>query len=177
MYRRRLSGRTALPNFLRARPLLLWIVIALVAAAVWQAERLVAPITGAPQVVDGDSLRVGGVEIRLFGMDAFEHRQTCSRAGRAWPCGAVATRSLREAIAGRQVACRMRDRDRYGRTVAVCMAGDRDLGAHMVHIGYAVAYGAYEAEERGAREAGRGAWSSDFETPADWRARNPRPVR
>jgi len=38
----------------------------------------------------------------------------------------------------------------------------------------AVAYGAYQAEERDAHEARRGVWASSFERPAAWRARHPR---
>ena len=42
----------------------------------------------------------------------------------------------------------------------------------MVAGGHAVAYGAYQLEERAARNAGRGIWSSRFERPADWRAKH-----
>jgi endonuclease YncB( thermonuclease family) len=44
----------------------------------------------------------------------------------------------------------------------------------MVGAGQAVAYGAYQAEEREAREARRGVWASTFEHPAVWRGRHPR---
>jgi endonuclease YncB( thermonuclease family) len=36
------------------------------------------------------------------------------------------------------------------------------------------AYGADELEERAARNADRGIWSSRFEPPAAWRAKHPR---
>jgi endonuclease YncB( thermonuclease family) len=65
----------------------------------------------------------------------------------------------------------------YGRTVAVCFVGALDLGAAMVKGGFAMAYGAYEADEREARDARRGVWSSSFERPAAWRARHPRTGR
>ena len=39
----------------------------------------------------------------------------------------------------------------------------------MVSAGWAVAYGAYDLEERRARAAGAGAWAGTFERPADWR--------
>jgi len=35
-----------------------------------------APITGVPRIVDGDSLVIGGVKIRLHGIDAPERNQT-----------------------------------------------------------------------------------------------------
>ena len=44
----------------------------------------------------------------------------------------------------------------------------------MIRGGFAVAYGAYEADEREARDARRGIWASDFETPSAWRAKHPR---
>ena len=53
------------------------------------------------------------------------------------------TRALRERIAGRSVECAERDRDRYGRIVAVCRVGGADLNAWMVEQGWAVAYRKY----------------------------------
>ena len=150
------------------------LALAALAAAGWFARRETADITGSAQVIDGDSLVVAGVEIRLYGIDAPEYRQTCFRRGRPWACGVDATRTLRALIASRPVACRAREEDRYGRTVASCAVDGRDLGAAMVVGGHAVAYGAYEQEERAARNAGRGIWSSRFERPADWRAKHPR---
>jgi endonuclease YncB( thermonuclease family) len=47
----------------------------------------------------------------------------------------------------------------------------------MVAGGHAVAYGAYDGEERAAREARRGIWSSSFDRPAAWRAKHPRDPR
>lgn len=153
------------------------VVVAMLATLAWWAEWYPPGISGAVRVIDGDSLVVEGVEIRLFGIDAPEARQSCVRDGKAWPCGREATRRLRAMIAGRAVACRAREEDRYGRAVATCEAGADDLGAMIVRSGFAVAYGAYEAEERSARDHKRGIWDSTFETPAVWRARHPRPHR
>ncbi|HET9904197.1 MAG TPA: thermonuclease family protein [Xanthobacteraceae bacterium] len=152
------------------------VAAALAIAAARYSERGGEVITGAARAIDGDSLWVGEREIRLFGIDAPEFRQTCERAGRSWACGREAAETLRAAIAGRQVECRARDRDRYGRIVAVCSAGGVDLGAAMVKSGLATSYGAYAADEREARDARRGLWSSRFERPADWRAHHPRPA-
>ncbi len=134
------------------------LALAALAAAGWFARRETADITGSAQVIDGDSLVVAGVEIRLYGIDAPEYRQTCFRRGRPWACGVDATRTLRALIASRPVAA--------------CAVDGRDLGAAMVAGGHAVAYGAYEQEERAARNAGRGIWSSRFEPPAAWRAKH-----
>ena len=154
--------------------------IAGLAAVGWLTERRAAPvagrddIVGLARVIDGDSLVVAGVEIRLYGIDAPEYRQICLRGRRPWACGIDATYALRTMIGSRRVACASREQDRYGRTIAVCSAGGVELNAAMVAAGNAVAYGAYQAEERTAREARRGIWASTFERPAAWRAKHPR---
>jgi endonuclease YncB( thermonuclease family) len=149
-------------------------VLALLGAAGWLAQRHGQPadISGPARVIDGDSLVVAGVEVRLHGIDAPEYRQYCYRRGRPWRCGIDATRVLRALIANRPVACRRHEEDRYGRTVATCSVDGTDLGAAMVAGGHAVAYGAYAVEERAARNAGRGIWSSRFDPPAAWRAKH-----
>ncbi|HAO57515.1 MAG TPA: hypothetical protein DCR05_05145, partial [Alphaproteobacteria bacterium] len=44
------------------------------------------------RIVDGDSLKSGKLSIRLFGIDAPEGRQNCTRAdGSEWTCGKAAT--------------------------------------------------------------------------------------
>jgi endonuclease YncB( thermonuclease family) len=155
----------------RTRFFVTWLFIAAVVAfGVWFSEQQREAIAGSARVIDGDSLKIAGRDIRLFGIDAPEYLQTCMRAGRAWPCGREAAEALRLAAAGREVVCRARDLDRYGRTVAICQAGGVDLGAAMIKGGLAVAYGSYEADEREARDARRGIWSSSFDRPADWRA-------
>jgi endonuclease YncB( thermonuclease family) len=159
----------------RARLFLLCAMLAGgLAAAGWFIDRRTATIVGTARVIDGDSLIVAGGEIRLYGVDAPELRQTCLRGGFAWNCGAEAAAALRAATAGREVLCRPRDHDRFGRTIAVCTAGGVDLGAAMVKGGLAVALDAYTADEREARDARRGIWSSSFDRPAAWRAKHPR---
>jgi endonuclease YncB( thermonuclease family) len=162
----------------RTRSFAVWALIAAaIAAAAWFFEQSGQAIVGSARIIDGDSLAVAGVEIRLYGIDAPELAQTCIRAGESWPCGREAAAALRLAAAGREVTCRARDEDRFGRVVAVCHAGGVDLGAAMIKGGLAVAYGAYAADEREARDARRGIWSSTFDRPVDWRARHPRSDR
>lgn len=162
----------------RARFFLLCVLLAgLVAATAWHIDRARPRLGGSVRVIDGDSLVVGGTEIRLFGIDAPELRQTCTRAGRAWNCGSEAMQALRRMTAGREVSCQARERDRFDRVVATCRAGELDLAAAMVRGGYATAYGAYDADEREARDARRGLWAGEFDRPAAWRARHPRSAR
>lgn len=142
----------------------------MVAAAIPSAVAAGAAIEGAARAIDGDSLMVAGVEIRLAGMDAFEWNQNCGD----FACGAAATARLRSAIAGEVVSCIARGRS-YDRTVAVCRAGGRDLGAALVAAGLALdspRYGPdYGAAEAAAAKARRGAWAHRFMKPWDWRRR------
>lgn len=136
-------------------------------------------LAGGARAIDGDSLEVDGVEIRLFGIDAPEALQTCQDgAGAQWHCGREAARTLRRLIDTGAVACRAHEEDAYGRAVARCAAGDMDLGAEMVRLGMAVVliegitqYATQVAEARAAR---RGLWQGSFVEPADWRAAQPR---
>ena len=129
--------------------------------------------TGPARVIDGDTLDVGGVRIRLHGIDAPESKQSCQAGGKRWSCGHEATRALSGRIGGRSVSCQERDRDRYGRVVAVCSASGTDLNAWMVAEGWAFACrwysNAYVAQESGARTARRGVWRGDVIPPWDWR--------
>lgn len=43
--------------------------------------------SGRATVIDGDTLEVAGVRVRLWGIDAPESRQTCLRAEPPYPCG------------------------------------------------------------------------------------------
>jgi len=49
------------------------------------------------------------------------------------------------------------------------MAATTELNSAMIEAGWAVAYGAYEAQETQARKAGRGLWRGDFMRPQEWR--------
>ena len=55
---------------------------------------------------------------------------------------------LRSRIAGRPVECaeRDRDRDRYGRIVAVCRVDGADVNAWMVAQGWTVVYRKYSTD-------------------------------
>jgi len=133
-------------------------------------------IAGTARVIDGDTLVVAEVRVRIFGIDAPESRQSCTAGdGHDYFCGRVAASALAEKIAGRPVTCRPRTTDRYGRTVAVCFdAGDEDLGAWMVRAGVAIAYRTYSTvyvdDEDTARRARRGLWAGEFVEPSKWRA-------
>lgn len=126
-------------------------------------------VSGAVRLIDGDSLFVGGNEVRMKGIDAPEGRQTCTRDGRSWDCGNAARDELRRLIGNDAVQCNVLERDKHGRYLATCSAGGRDLNAGMVASGMAVAYGAYLREQGDAKARRRGLWGSQFQQPRDWR--------
>lgn len=132
-----------------------------------------SPIVGSAEVVDGDTLRIGGTTIRLSGIDAPEANQNCTRDGANWACGTASARQLTALVEGRQVACAVRDVDAYGRSVAVCSVGGLELNRTMVAAGWAVAFRRYSvdyvADEAGAKAARAGIWTSSFVLPEDYR--------
>ncbi|WP_368517551.1 thermonuclease family protein [Rhizobium sp.] len=124
---------------------------------------------GSFYVIDGDTLSANGERLRLKGIDAPEYRQHCQRNGGDWACGEEARKALATMIKTGAPECRGRERDRYGRLLVTCVAGDVDINAAMVRNGMAISYGAYASEERSARQAKAGLWASDFEKPSDYR--------
>lgn len=130
-------------------------------------------LSGTPRIIDGDTIGIGNIRIRLHGIDAPEAKQTCTAGDKQWPCGREATKALTEIIADRSVSCNRRDVDRYGRIVAVCRIGHVDLNAWMVGNGWAVAYRRfsmdYVRDENEAKEARKGMWRDEFMLPWDWR--------
>lgn len=127
-------------------------------------------IRGTAHVVDGDSLNIGRSRIRLVGIDAPEGPQTCKRSGREWDCGEDARRHLAQLIAGQIVSCRVRERDKHARALAVCSTTrEANINAAMVASGFAISYGNYRSQENDARAGKRGLWSGEFQNPRDWR--------
>lgn len=135
-----------------------------------------ADVAGPARVIDGDTLVVAGVRVRLEGIDAPETGQTCERGSAGpWECGAAATKELSRLTEGRTVTCRSKGTDKYGRMLGVCFAGGEDLNELMVRRGLAWAFlrysQSYVEAEREARAARIGIWQGETEAPWDYRAR------
>jgi adenine-specific DNA methylase len=101
-------------------------------------------------------------------------RQTCEdQAGEAWACGRRAASELAAAVAGGEIHCISRERDRYQRLVATCWARGRDVGQSLVAHSWAVAYRRYSVDylrdEDLARYLTQGLWGGRFEMPWEWR--------
>jgi endonuclease YncB( thermonuclease family) len=139
-------------------------------------ERAERDLAGAARVVDGDTLEMRGEKLRLQGIDAPELAQTCEAKGQPVPCGRLAAEHLDDLIGARTLSCAVEGRDRYGRGLARCEAGGRDVAEAMTRDGWALADrrysgGRYDAAEAAARASRRGVWAMQFEDPAKWRAR------
>lgn len=132
--------------------------------------------SGLARVIDGDTLDVGDVRVRVFGIDAPEKAQTCPRAdGSEWACGLWAEAETEMRFGGRHLTCAEQDIDRYGRVVAICLDDDGvDAGRALTEAGAATAYRhystAYVAAEQTAKASQRGIWAGPVTAPEVYRA-------
>ncbi|MBO0345255.1 thermonuclease family protein [Roseibium limicola] len=133
-----------------------------------------ASAANALRIIDGDTLELHGEKIRLDGIDAPEHAQTCiSSAGVFYPCGQDATSALNRLTQRATVRCEGKDYDVYKRRIATCYANGRNLNSDMVRMGQALAYRKYSrryiGDEMAARAAKRGLWAGVFDEPWAYR--------
>ena len=132
-----------------------------------------ATLTGKAEILDGDTIKMDGIPVRLNGIDAPEGRQTCDRNGKIYGCGKQATQALANLIAGRLVQCEVVGRDDYARLLGVCSVADTELNRTMVRNGWAFAFvkysDRYAADQNAAETAKVGLWSGSFVKPWEWR--------
>ncbi len=130
---------------------------------------------GSVRVIDGDTFDVAGTRIRLHGIDAPEQDQTCeTEQGTTWACGAWVTSQVTTLYEGKPAFCLVVDQDRYGRKVARCQVGGKDVGREIVSAGLAFAYAKYSKDyvldEKSAAVKDRGLHASRLRSPAQHRA-------
>ncbi len=128
------------------------------------------PIIGPARVIDGDTIDVGSVRVRLEGIDAPELGQSCGqRGGGTWNCGSAASNALEKMIGNQTVDCTPSGTDKYGRTLGLCRAGAIDLNSEMVRRGFAWAFVKYStlfvAVEAEARATAAGVWQGEADPP------------
>jgi micrococcal nuclease len=139
-------------------------------ATVLSAADFAGPVVG---VTDGDTIRVmrdgAAVRVRLWGIDCPEAKQ---------PFGTRARQFTGDRAFGKQVTVRVRDIDRYGRTVGeVVLPDGANLNHELVRAGLAWWYRQFaprdrilESLERDAQQAKRGVWSDGRAVPPwEWR--------
>ena len=152
------------------------VLLALLAAGTAQALPAQQPvIAGAARIVDGDTLRIGRMTIRIHGIDAPEAQQSCPRRGGGfWDCGRQATRRM-AALVREGVECTALDQDRYGRIVARCHVGGQDIGQALVAEGLAWAFRKYSLDyamaEGRAMNARLGVWQARTQPAWAYRAK------
>ena len=133
-------------------------------------------IAGQASVIDGDTLEIHGIRIRLWGIDAPESSQLCrGEDSSQYRCGAQAANDLDAFIARRPVNCSLVSSDPYARSVAICLVGGTNLGEWLVRKGLAVDWsqyskGRYDGAQRDAEHAGSGIWEGSYVEPWLYRA-------
>ena len=149
-------------------------VLALLAPVAGPSAFAAEVLRGLVRVIGGNTLEIAGRELALYGIDAPELGQTCRWPGDSGPhlieCGAIARTAMMDLVAGAEVACEPRAESD---AIAVCRADGFDIGANMVHTGWALAARSvtdtYVAIERDAGAARRGLWRGEFVPPWEWR--------
>lgn len=143
-------------------------LLGLLAGPVWAED-----ITGTGQAIDGDTLKVGEVTLRLYGIDAPELKQTCTTSkGKVQQCGDLARQMLDTLVKNVKVKCTLK-----AAGAAICFAGPFDINEQMLAAGWAFALvdevPGYARGENFARARSEGIWRGTFISPAQWRAENP----
>jgi len=125
------------------------------------------------RVIDGDTIHIGKLKYRFFGIDAPETKQICEKDNIKIQCGIIAKNVLKNKIGDKIPECIVKDKDRYQRLVAECFIGKESLSRFMVREGYAVAYTQYSKDlmedEKYAKENKLGIWSMNFQIPSEYR--------
>ena len=105
-------------------------------------------IEGKIKVIDGDTIKMDGRSIRLFGIDAPEKNQNCvNKNNESYNCGSISTKALKRYVRREKIKCRYTEKDRYGRILGTCYfpydSSKLSLNRYMVYTGHAVAYKRY----------------------------------
>ena len=143
-------------------------------------------ISGKARVVDGDTIKINEISIRLYGIDAPEKNQICmGPSSESYNCGLSSTRFLKTFIDNStRVECSYKNLDRYGRIIGKCISYTKvqnsneiipfELNYLMVVMGHAVEYkryskGEYSEAEKTAKKEKKGLWKGEFDRPEKWR--------
>jgi endonuclease YncB( thermonuclease family) len=112
-------------------------------------------------VLDGDTLRVGGLVVRLDGIVAPPRGSVCRSGMLVVDCGAASANALASLVRNKAVDCSITGHDDHGRPAGDCVAGGVGLNQALVRDGWARARAeALRRTEDQARAAGRGIWGT-----------------
>lgn len=148
-------------------------LVLLLATSVLPLPAVALQTSSEPRAVDGDTIAIGKDRFRIWGIDAPEKAQNCTRDGKDWACGEWSKQMLAADMAKGRVACEAVDRDRYNRIVALCRVDGVDLAEAQIKRGAAVAYSQYTKRyvpfEQKAKAARKGVWGAEMVNPSDYR--------
>jgi len=142
--------------------------------------------------IDGETLYMRGMEIRLFGIDAVERDQVCQDAvGADYECGRAATQALQALLQDEKVICFPLVNINEQRLLAICeLVTDaapapmspqefireyrpESLSRLMIERGHALGIGlgaqVFEDEQLQAQTLRKGIWQGSFLPPRLWR--------
>jgi len=131
-------------------------------------------------VVDGDTIKIKGEQIRFGGIDAPESyyrgkKQTCIEDNKKVFCGQISKEKLIEKIGNNSLNCKIeKNKDRYKRSVGECFIKEESLSIFMVRNGYAFDWpryskGKFANEQEYAKMNKLGVWNMEFEYPWTWK--------
>jgi endonuclease YncB( thermonuclease family) len=131
--------------------------------------------------LDGDSIKVGKKEVRLFGLDAPEYKQQClDQNNQEYSCGIISHEFLTKLATGKIVECVYAEKDKYDRFLGKCFVGEVSINEEIIKNGMAVIYNFTESSdkmddlEKQAKASKIGIWRGSFELPKDYRKHNMR---
>lgn len=161
-----------------------------------QSGEMIGPVFA--NAIDGETLFLGGSELKLFGIDAVEDGQVCQdAAGDDYACGRQATQALQSLLQQHLVVCLPFFAIGENRLVAHCEVvpgGEfeplsplrfveehrpNNLSRLMVAKGHALAVGVgarlFGAEQDQAQRLRQGIWQGSFQPPSTWRRQSGNP--
>lgn len=135
--------------------------------------------TGIAKALDGDSIFVGKKEVRLFGIDAPEYKQTClDKNNKEYRCGKMSSLYLKKLINHKEITCHYHKKDIYHRYLAKCYLDETSINDNLLENGMAVIYNYHKSSnrikalEKKAKENKKGIWQGGFELPRHYRKRH-----
>ena len=136
-------------------------------------------ISGKAFVLDGDSLIIKKIKIRLNGIDAPEFTQECLNGkSQQYQCGLASKNFLINLVKNQEVVCHYQKLDIYNRILGDCYIDKLNINHHLLTHGMAIIYDfnyANEQEiklEQSAKEQQKGIWQGAFQLPKTYRKHN-----
>ena len=145
------------------------------------AAKLTKEFSGKISVIDGDSIRVEGKEVRLIGIDAPEYKQKCfNKSDQEYYCGKLSHKFLVKLANKKTAKCFYNEKDIYKRYLAECFIDQISINDQILKNGMAVIYDYGQASkekialEKSAKNNHLGIWQGAFQLPKTYRKANRR---